>query len=503
MFDRAENEREESDVAYFNALMYAGEAVMKLTIAGLVAAVQADRSRNRYRLEYLLVRADGLGDWNRALDDILTGPSSQFLDHGASSTTRALTERVSEEAWQFIALRDLTETIRCVNLESSPRSGNRRVQGSTWFKDFVQLRNGTRGHGAPPASALGEACPSLRRSIENLASNLPLFSLPWAFLYRNLSGKYRVTSWGEEGEMLERLKRESDHSFDNAVHIEFDRLRPMSLVESNPERSDFWLANGKFGKSNYELLSYWTNDRMSKSSDAYMTPVEELPPSETEGLGQLDVKGSAFTNIPEPLSNYVPRPNLERDLEDQLRDAERHPIVTLTGRGGIGKTSTTLQVIAKMMDSDNCPFQVVVWFSARDVDLLQSGPKEVRPTGLSIRDFASEYANLLTPGEMNLREFNSSQYLARQLSGDTLGPTLFVFDNFETITSPIEVFAWLDTYVRGPNKVLITSRHRGFTGDYEVQVRGMTHSEAEELIVQTANSIGIRQEISDKYIEAR
>ena len=30
--------------------------------------------------------------------------------------------------------------------------------------------------------------------------------------------------------------------------------------------------------------------------------------------------------------------------------------------------------------------------------------------------------------------------------------TLFVFDNFETTTSPLAVFQWLDSYVRGPNK---------------------------------------------------
>ena len=73
MFDRAENEKSESDVAYFHGLMYAGEMMMKLVVAGLVAAVQDDRERNRYRLEYQLVRADSLGAWDKVLDNILTG----------------------------------------------------------------------------------------------------------------------------------------------------------------------------------------------------------------------------------------------------------------------------------------------------------------------------------------------------------------------------------------------------------------------------------------------
>jgi hypothetical protein len=55
----ASNERSESDSAYFAALMYTGEAVMKLAIAGLVAAVQDDREAHRYRLESRLNQSQG------------------------------------------------------------------------------------------------------------------------------------------------------------------------------------------------------------------------------------------------------------------------------------------------------------------------------------------------------------------------------------------------------------------------------------------------------------
>ena len=500
MFDRAENEKSESDVAYFNALMYTGELLMKLAITGLVAAVQDDRERHRYRLEYRLVRANSLGEWDQVLDDILTGPSSQFLDQAAGNTAQALTERMSEGTWQFDSLQDLSETSRVVELDIPPRT-HRTIQGRTWFKNFVTLRNGTRGHGAPQATALGQACPSLAQSIYKVASNLPLFLVPWAYLYHNLNGKYRVTAWGNTCEILEKLKRETIYSFDNGVHIELGKLRQVAGVDSNPEGSDYWLFNGGFGENKYEMLSYLTNDRKSKDSAPYMQPAEELPPSETEGLGRLDVKGATFTNVPEPIGNYVPRASLENELEGLLRDSERHPIVTLTGRGGIGKTSTALQVVTKLIESDGCPYQVVVWFSSRDVDLLLSGPKAVQPYVVSIRDFAAEYARLLSPGEMNVKGFSRQDYLAKHLAGETIGPTLFVFDNFETTTSPVEVFKWLDTYVRGPNKVLITSRSRGFTGDYEVQVSGMTHSEAEELIIQSAKAVGIKDKISAAYRE--
>lgn len=500
MLEQAENEKAESDAAYFDALMYAGEVVIKLAISGLVAAVQEDRERNRYRLEHQLVRADSLGKWSTVLDDILTGPSSQFLDPAARDTQQELTQWVSEGSWQATSLKDLRESFQHVQLANSESTA--KIQGRTWFKEFITLRNGTRGHGAPLATARGLACPSLRRSIDGVASNLSLLSLPWAYLHQNLSGKYRITAWGDTSDNLDSLKRETLHSFDDGVHVELQTLRPVTLIDSDPEGSDYRFVNGQFKDNGYEMLSYLTNDRIRKPSTPYMLPAGELPPSETEGLGELDTKGNVFTNLPDPISKYVPRQQLETELEEQLSDTSRHFIVTLTGRGGIGKTSTALQVVTNLILSEHCPYEVAVWFSSRDVDLLDYGPKAVQAQGISIAEFAEEYARLLAPGEMYDKGFRPQDYLARQLAGDTIGPTLFVFDNFETTTSPVEVFKWLDTHVRGPNKILVTSRDRRFTGDFVVPVQGMTHSEAKKLIAQTATALKIKGSMSEKYIGA-
>ena len=470
MLDRAEHEREDSDSAYFGALMYAGEMLAKLVIAGLVAAVQDDRDRNRYRLEHQLVRASGLGTWADVIDDVLTGPSSLFLDPRAYPTQQELTQSMPAHTWQERVLTDISDSIRLVGLTEPERST--RFQGRDWFKRFVQLRNGTRGHGAPSTTVLGLACTPLKRSILELASNISLFALPWAYLHRNLSGKYRVTAWSNLDETLENLKRDNSQSLTDGVYVSLREPRRVNLMESDAEGSDYWFANGGFADSRYEMLSYITNDRQFLPSEPYLHPVEQLPPSATQGIGLLDARNNTFTNLPDPPAKYVLRPQLEGELAEQLADPTRHFIVTLTGRGGIGKTSTALQVITTLIESDQCPYDVVVWFSARDIDLLESGPKIVQPDGVSIDDFAKEYARLLNPGEMHVRGFDHREYLARQLSGNTIGPTLFVFDNFETTTSPQEVFRWLDTYVRNPNKVLITSRDRRFTGDYVFKSAG-------------------------------
>ena len=67
MFERIETDQSDSDVALFSSLMYCGEMIAKLVVAGLVGAVADDKARARYGLLYRLVRADGVGDWASSL----------------------------------------------------------------------------------------------------------------------------------------------------------------------------------------------------------------------------------------------------------------------------------------------------------------------------------------------------------------------------------------------------------------------------------------------------
>ena len=82
-----------------------------------------------------------------------------------------------------------------------------------------------------------------------------------------------------------------------------------------------------------------------------------------------------------------------------------------------------------------------------------------------------------------------------------LGPTLFVFDKLQETdaASPRCFFRWLDVNIRSPNKVLITTRHHDFKGDYPIEVDGMTREECDELIEQTAKSLGIGSWVTREY----
>jgi hypothetical protein len=98
---------------------------------------------------------------------------------------------------------------------------------------------------------------------------------------------------------------------------------------------------------------------------------------------------------------------------------------------------------------------------------------------LTESDIANEFIRLISPAEALKEDFDQVRYLASALSSSPIGtPLLFIVDNFETVCNPAELFTWLDTYIRLPNKVLITTRFRDFKGDYPVDVFGMTESES-------------------------
>lgn len=173
-------------------------------------------------------------------------------------------------------------------------------------------------------------------------------------------------------------------------------------------------------------------------------------------------------------------------------------MITLVGRGGIGKTSLALATLSQVTKLDR--FEAIVWFSARDIDLHETGPKPVRPDVLTQKDVSDFFATLVSPPERNEKEFSSVDYIQKALGNSPIGPTLFVFDNFETTTNPGELYSWIDTYIRNPNKVLITTRLRDFKGDYPVEIGGMTEDQCRELITQTGGSLGISHLLRDLYI---
>ncbi|MBW8198320.1 hypothetical protein [Flagellimonas abyssi] len=493
-------EKEDSDSAYFLALLYTGELLTKLICASMLAGVEEDSKKHKYSQAYHLVRADGIGDWGKAILEIVSGPTSHHLNIQLRNPQKEITQKVKAGTWQHDSISSLNECLKIIGVAVNEIPSKTNL--INWFSMFSQLRNKTRGHGALRSGVSSQICPYLEKSLELISGNFSIFDFEWAYLSQNLSGKYNVKPISENSPSFNFLKSNvgKSQNLENGVYIYLNRPVFVELIKSDKDLSDFYFPNGGFSNKRYEVLSYSTGSRDSKDNSKYLMPPGDLPVSETEGKRKLSVIDNCFTNLPKVDSIYIHRPSLENELKKILVN-ERHPMVTLLGRGGIGKTSMALRVLEGLCSLDR--FQTIIWFSSRDIDLLESGAKSVQPQVLDIEDVAKEFVKLIDESLLKTKGFNSRKFIEKHLSDyqEGISPLLAVFDNFETVKNPTEMFVWLDTYIRTPNKILITSRISEFRADYPITVSGMEENEFNELVDSVSDELGITNLITKKYVD--
>ena len=495
MKERLRRSEQDSDVTFFYDLMSAGELALKLQVAAIVAAVNRDPDQIQFALESRLVRADGVGEWAAVMDDLLSGSASTFVDPAARPAQRELTETVVADDWRPRVLHVLKQAIELVD-PAPPLY--RRAQLRQWVHYFAALRNKEKAHGAPDASTCGHLASLLAEAIGLLFTNSIVFAWPWANVRRTLAGSYRVSELNADTTAFATLRKRTDFALDDGIYLDVGGLRPVRLVATDVELSDFFVANGGFAASKYERLSYITGKRENVDHGRYARLPAPVSPSETRGLESVSVRGEVLTNMPERPSAYVSRAELEERLCTLLTN-DRHPIITLSGRGGIGKTSLALEVLHQL--TNRTEFDAIWWFSARDIDLLPEGPKQVRPDVADLTEMSHQFAALTVPA-LELKREGAVDHLRSAMSDPkTAGRSLFVFDNFETVVSPSGLYEWLDNCIRLPNKILVTTRVRNFKADYPIEVGGMTREEFRKLVFGVSETLAIRGTITDKYIE--
>jgi len=125
MWDHIEIQKDLSDAAYFNALMYLGRMLMKVSVAALVAAVHDGRDRHQYRLKYRLVRNDGYGGWSAVLENILNGVTANYHYEGITggdNEVYQLTKKTTAGDWQHQSVSLLAN---CMQVIAHPLPGSR------------------------------------------------------------------------------------------------------------------------------------------------------------------------------------------------------------------------------------------------------------------------------------------------------------------------------------------------------------------------------------------
>ena len=492
---------ESSDAFIYTS--YGVEAFIKTIAISLYAGIRSKSADEAYALGARMVRADGLGEFEAAIREATSLPMVRSVPEPIGPLVAWLTKRrtKAEDEW-FKATREHIRTLfRYLPTDDHVDVPCERVIDA--ITALVRLRNKTKAHGALGRDFYVSVNESYREVLTKLISTCPAMSWQWVYLRRTPGGEPRGTVLNGldarpiGNEVLRNLTFDS-----TGIHFAVDDYSEAyfvgDLIRCNLECSEFGIVNGFYNEQRRtsEFIDYADGATRSDDVAAFSREPVKPPPSDTAGQIELDVQSNTFGNLPPVPEGYVKRQSLERQLYDRLLDMN-HAIITLHGRGGVGKTSLALRV-AHDLASESAPrFEFILWFSSRDIELRTTGPSIVSPEIVSIADAAKVFGRLFGRSG-SIEDFASALRNPEAISRHGM---LFIFDNFESVSNPTSFQQFLDTWAHHPNKVLITSRQRAFKADFPIEVRGMEFPEAQDLLKSLSRSLGIEGLVTDEVID--
>lgn len=486
----------------FLATSYLAEAAIKMIAVVLQVSLRERAPSHAYRIAYDLVRADGLGAWESAIRECTSEPLLGFVSQDCTELAAWATKKRNkpEDEWcrqsRLIAVAILARL--GVPEESSARAHTVRELVTA----LVQIRNKTKAHGAVGPDFFADVNEQYIDLVKAFIVHCPVFSWQWFHLLQRDKGSVRaVRLQGEGPQHIREADAVRYRPEKPGVHfVPAGRQRQFNcadLLRSNREYTRLLLPNGGYdGRGRAEFIDYGTGHVAKEDVGTFVAPPVLPPSSETQGQAALDVQGNAWANLPPQPRGYINRPRLESELQDKLSD-RNHAIITLHGRGGMGKTMLALNAAHEMSRQAAPRFGMILWFSARDVDLRPSGPAFVRPSVVDLQDVSKAYSEL-TDSQGGIEHFAQ----ALQSPGEAGLGTLFIFDNFETMTGIADLHQFLDAHTHLPNKTLITSRERAFKADYPIEVKGMEFAEAEHMLRALARELGVEGVATDEVIKS-
>lgn len=121
-------------------------------------------------------------------------------------------------------------------------------------------------------------------------------------------------------------------------------------------------------------------------------------------------------------TGFIGRKNDVKKLKELLYN--NSPVVTVIGNGGIGKSALMLKVAYDIIDDENCPFDIVIWTSAKTTMLTSKGIQEIKNSLENLSGILTEVSNALVTDNDNIN--NIIEYLE-------VYKVLLIIDNLETI----------------------------------------------------------------------
>jgi len=484
---------------------YVAESFIKTIVLALRTGLKQHAPEHAYRIAYNLVRADGLGAWEEALRQMTSMPLAGFFppDCGSLVTWASQRRGGPEHEWAAQAYRNTQKILELLGTAVQSPSVSRITVNHT-ITALVQIRNKTKAHGAVGEDFYYSANAPYIEAIRALIGNCPALAWRWLRFARRANG---TTAAAELRGVEPRYLRDADISAyrvdgDGIHFVTSPSVRPYAcadMLRCDRECNSFFLPNGGERQSEAEFIDYATGKLGKFPVSEFSIAPAKPPESETHGARTLDIQSNTIGNLPPEPQDYVRRPTIESELFERLID-RNHAILTLHGPGGVGKTYLALRVAHELARRSDSPFEYTVWFSARDVDLTLTGPKNVAPAVTTLEDVCRAYGSLFS-ADPSTEAFAAVLQNARAYTRSSKG-ILFVFDNFETLGDVAGLHRFLDTHTHLPNKVLITSRERAFKADYPIEVRGMEYTEAEEMLSKIADTLNIRPLLNQDMVRS-
>ncbi|MGZ9735115.1 NB-ARC domain-containing protein [Flavobacterium sp. GNP002] len=180
----------------------------------------------------------------------------------------------------------------------------------------------------------------------------------------------------------------------------------------------------------------------------------------TDFIEDILDRNGILNNLPVPDYEYeggfVGREEDRKKIIQYLQ-SEKFPVITITGSGGVGKTSLALKVIQDMTEKpENKNFDAIIWLSAKDNKLSDLGIEDIEPSLKSYDELLDTIIEVFGfSNEIIEDEIQEKEKLVNYII-DLTDKMLIVIDNLETITDQRIINFILDASIK--IKFLITSR---------------------------------------------